>query len=351
MERHVKGIAIKIFRDYAILMTKDGEFIKVRKPSKPISLGDEIISSLYEGNRYSRMLRYTAVAAVILLLLIPFIYFREAYATVAYVNLDINPSVELGINRYNKVNNAKALNEDGLKLLKTVSVNGLDIEVALAEIITAAKEDGYIDEENENCINIALIKMNEDLSSVTDSVIMQYARHAVVNTDVDAIIQVYAADREIREKAIKENISTNTYIEKVQGQGLCLREQVRRANGPADVNTDNGVGEDNINTINQDNDGKGNANAGNPGIGNGKTGESTPGQGSGGNGSANTSSSGNDNSQNGAAAGNPESGCGENNNTGNPGYGNGQSSGQGNGQGNNSHQGGKNVQGGPGKQQ
>lgn len=69
-----------------------------------------------------------------------------------YVTLDINPSVELIVNRREVVIYANPLNEDGEVLLSEVDVIGMDLDEAIDLIIQTAIELGYIDVDAEETI-------------------------------------------------------------------------------------------------------------------------------------------------------------------------------------------------------
>lgn len=69
--------------------------------------------------------------------------------TQAYVNLDINPSIELVVDENGKVLTVRGGNEDGLVLLYGEdSLKGEDVEAAIKTITELAIKYGYIDENN-----------------------------------------------------------------------------------------------------------------------------------------------------------------------------------------------------------
>lgn len=70
----------------------------------------------------------------------------EEYQTV-YV--DVNPSVELSVNRLGIVNDVEYINDDAENALKDVKIKGKSAENALEAIINAYGEDGYFDEKAE----------------------------------------------------------------------------------------------------------------------------------------------------------------------------------------------------------
>lgn len=66
----------------------------------------------------------------------------------AQISIDINPSVELGINRFDKVVSVKGCNEDGSRLAERLDVRFVDYEEAVEQVM---KDDGIAEllEENE----------------------------------------------------------------------------------------------------------------------------------------------------------------------------------------------------------
>lgn len=67
-----------------------------------------------------------------------------AQAPYAYVAIDVNPSIELGINRLGNVASVRAYNEDGERLLQALDLDGL----AYADAMAALEERlrGYLDD-------------------------------------------------------------------------------------------------------------------------------------------------------------------------------------------------------------
>lgn len=67
----------------------------------------------------------------------------------AYVSLDINPAVELIVDKDNRVVSVRGENEDGQVLLyEEAGIEGETLDVAIQKIISLAVEYGYLDENN-----------------------------------------------------------------------------------------------------------------------------------------------------------------------------------------------------------
>lgn len=62
----------------------------------------------------------------------------------AAIDIDINPSVELKINTFDMVINAKGLNDDGVDLIEDLELKNLPYTKALRRIMLSDKMEGYL---------------------------------------------------------------------------------------------------------------------------------------------------------------------------------------------------------------
>lgn len=83
------------------------------------------------------------IAACLAFLLTGFFGFRYATEPTAYVDIDVNPSIELALNRFNYVVGAQALNADAKAVLDGVSVVGKPYSEALDTLMAAVERAGY----------------------------------------------------------------------------------------------------------------------------------------------------------------------------------------------------------------
>ena len=63
---------------------------------------------------------------------------------VAYVGIDINPSIELGVNYFDRVVSAEGVNADGQDILSETNVVGMTYEEALASLNDSLTNKGYL---------------------------------------------------------------------------------------------------------------------------------------------------------------------------------------------------------------
>lgn len=73
---------------------------------------------------------------------------------VSYLSLDINPSIEFGINAFNKVVSAEGYNDDGRTVLNGLDVNGTNIEEAVSTVIKSAARNGFIDNDGSTVVSL-----------------------------------------------------------------------------------------------------------------------------------------------------------------------------------------------------
>ena len=62
----------------------------------------------------------------------------------AYVDIDVNPSIELGLNRFDRVVSARGLNEDGEDVLAATDVTWLGYEDAVGVLVEGMEAAGYL---------------------------------------------------------------------------------------------------------------------------------------------------------------------------------------------------------------
>lgn len=67
-------------------------------------------------------------------------------AVASVISIDVNPSVEIKLNKKDIVVEINALNEDGQKIIGNMDLVGTDIEVALNALVGSMITNGYIDE-------------------------------------------------------------------------------------------------------------------------------------------------------------------------------------------------------------
>ena len=110
---------------------------------------------------YSRRRGYPPVyrkiaAAAITLFLIFFGGGSWLYMTpTAYISIDINPSLELGINRFDRIVSVKSYNEDGENLAESFHIRFKNYNDALEEILASSDIEGYLSQDAAMSLTVA----------------------------------------------------------------------------------------------------------------------------------------------------------------------------------------------------
>ncbi|MGG5253177.1 anti-sigma-I factor RsgI family protein [Neobacillus sp. SM06] len=152
-----KGIVMEINDGYLTLLTPDGEFLRARKQNQPYAIGEEIVffpSRLPEKKQsipfLKRMLSLKSLAAVAIALIIffgSFLSVSQNNKAYAYVSIDVNPSIELVLNKKMQVLKVTAFNQDGKKIVARIGDWKKKKIADLTQLLLSEmKKQGYLNE-------------------------------------------------------------------------------------------------------------------------------------------------------------------------------------------------------------
>lgn len=125
------------------------------------------------GYRKKSFLPYKGLAVATACLLFVFLGWRGylAYFTPAFViSVDVNPSIELGINRFEKVISVETYNDDGYAVMSAIHVNYLNYRDALERILADKGMESYLTKNQIVAVTVSGEdgnKKNEMLTNVT----------------------------------------------------------------------------------------------------------------------------------------------------------------------------------------
>lgn len=211
-----KGVILEIKKKYLVMLTPDGDFIKGMKPHDNYHIGQEISFDPYLKKLHFPLFHAPArigSLAVVSILIICALLFNlsnqnKAYA---YVSIDANPSVELVLNKNLQVIGAKALNEDGQKVLSKVKVEGKqDFNVIAKQVLLKSKALGFIDEKSK--VVIASVIKDEHEEKNKEKLTKKVQELAPVAKSVHASLKVVNASMDERKDALKSGVSTGEYV-------------------------------------------------------------------------------------------------------------------------------------------
>ena len=140
----MKAVVLDIEEKQAVLLNQDGMFVRVKNRNYEIGQTVELLPS-------TKRFRYGLVACIALFVIVfglgAFAYF-DPYT---YVSLDVNPSVEFTVNRFDRVIKVRVINGENEQVLDKTAfreINHKRIDAAIKKTIMEVKESGYLSEES-----------------------------------------------------------------------------------------------------------------------------------------------------------------------------------------------------------
>ncbi|RAV04140.1 anti-sigma factor domain-containing protein [Paenibacillus sp. YN15] len=216
-----KGIVMEVSGKYLIVMTPSGLFERIPRMERSCEVGEEIAYTpgVTRSRRPAFALLSGFVAAVMLAMIL-FTGLTSVFSdksVVAYVSIDINPSIELGIDKNKRVREMKGLNDKGLEIVRSVSYKGRSMDDVTDKILQKA-EEMMVFAEGEADIVIAGTVVKEDAAlddvQVTEALKQQVLAHVVTKhpEEADKIqVTAFAAPPEIVETAKENGLSLGKY--------------------------------------------------------------------------------------------------------------------------------------------
>ena len=157
----------------------------------------------------------TLVAAGLALMLLGGggLFYQQANAVASVVSLDVNPSIELRVNRDEKVLSCTPLNEDAQEILEDMGggadLKGAKLDVAVNAIVGSLVRKGYLSEISsaimisvEDKDSARAKRLQQELTSAVDGVLRTNESKAAVLT------QTVTQDAELERQARENSIST-----------------------------------------------------------------------------------------------------------------------------------------------
>jgi hypothetical protein len=150
----MKTVVVEIRGRFAALLADDGRIVKVRNQNYAIG---QVIIMKETAKKPVRIAAWAAAAAAAVCLCAVGVWaYTDPYA---YVSLDVNPSIEYTLNRFERVLQVRAVNDDGEEAVENYSLDNLgnkSIGEAIALSVQAIEDLGYFEGEDRGAIMIAV---------------------------------------------------------------------------------------------------------------------------------------------------------------------------------------------------
>ena len=129
-------------------------------------------------------------------------------ADASIIALDVNPGIEITLNRHNKIKALRATNDDGLEILQNLDVKGQELDTAIDTIIEALVSNGYLTE-NANSVLVSVSSDKDENALKLQNMLTERITSLLSSKGVDAsvITQVVPENDEISELAEEYKMS------------------------------------------------------------------------------------------------------------------------------------------------
>lgn len=153
-----------------------------------------VMNALSKGSKAKRTnpltKRVVAVACAAILLcgasVVAYAYYKTP---TSYISLDINPSVELGVNAFDKVISAEAYNNDGKIILEDQNVINSDVKTAVNTLVVSAANNGFIEKDGSSVISITAETDDQSTAKLLESEAEKGVNNAITETGTTAIVR------------------------------------------------------------------------------------------------------------------------------------------------------------------
>ena len=153
---------------------------------------------------------WLAAACLVLVLAGAFgLYSRQNTASVAsIVSLDVNPSIEMKLNKDARVVSVTALNQDAVAILDGMDLKGADVNVAVNALVGSLLKHGYVDE-LANSILVTVEDSDSARGAALQQTLSQEINDILSAASVNAAVlsQTVSADSTLQAKADQYGIS------------------------------------------------------------------------------------------------------------------------------------------------
>lgn len=171
------------------------------------------MTNAVETKKKKRRWAPLAAAACLALVLVGggggYYYYSANNAVASLVSLDVNPSIQLEVNKNEKVLSATPMNDDGAEILDGMNLKGTPADVAMYAIIGSLLQHGYVDE----LANSILITVEDDDQARGEKLqqeLTAQADAALANAQVNGAVlaQTLQNSEELNQMAQEYGIST-----------------------------------------------------------------------------------------------------------------------------------------------
>ncbi len=155
----MRSVVTEIRGNHAVVLNEDGTFTRVDNHHYKIGMEVRINKKQLTAQHFKRLAALAASFSLVFIIsLSAFSYFSPT----AYVSIDINPSLELTLNRYERVIRVKTFDPVSEKLAPSVRMRGMKIDQAVQNLVDQLVGKNIILKDQDSQFVIAVASKNKE---------------------------------------------------------------------------------------------------------------------------------------------------------------------------------------------
>jgi hypothetical protein len=214
-----RGVVLDVNAQFVTILTPEGEFLKSRKVKEHYLVGEEIdffpvsdyATTKKSFFRLERMRIGIASSIAAVLLFFTIFTFYDSQEVYAYMSIDINPSLEAGVDKKLRVISLEAYNDEGEIILNNLEEwLNKPIDSVTKSIIQESRDSGYYQEGAEVLIAMVIVEdegdtLEENLNNNVETLVQSYHEESIPVVVLNSTVHD-------REEAIQKGLSTGKYV-------------------------------------------------------------------------------------------------------------------------------------------
>ncbi|WP_227762481.1 anti-sigma-I factor RsgI family protein [Zhaonella formicivorans] len=211
----IKGLVVKTEGRHMWVATEDRQFRRYPLPATGAAVGQEVwVEQPVPAVPYFASRGALVAGLVVMIFLGAFLWqLVRGDTPVAYLAVDINPSLEIAVDGAGRALEVEPLNQDAKLLVKGLSPRKKDVYTFLDQIIQKAEYSGYLKPGRDNLVLVTIIPARDGAPvPVNASGVKEAVLKSLAARNVQGKVGIQNASPEERIRAREAGLSVNHYL-------------------------------------------------------------------------------------------------------------------------------------------
>ncbi|MGF6991463.1 hypothetical protein M2150_002741 [Lachnospiraceae bacterium PM6-15] len=196
------GIVFDLNNKKGTIMVNGGEFISVPRDAQ-WEIGDVVqIERKHLGIKQLAVL----AALVGIMLFGSASGYKLYYSQVALISIDVNPSIEFSLNRFNKVIGIKGYNEEGAQIVSDLQLKNKSYNEAIKILLQSEEMKAYVKKDSQVEVAVYAKKNTKDLKASVDAEVSK-----LLKGQIDSEVHCYEVGNELVSEAHASEMTPGKY--------------------------------------------------------------------------------------------------------------------------------------------